>query len=297
MVTVPLLKLEPELAAGIPRERLAAAVRACRARVVEVRNGAWDPTSTPIDDRGFGLLVLSGALYRRVEQSECFAAELIGPGDLLRPWDSVGEWSTLPVEAQFAVLERTQLALLDLSFARRAGPFPEIAGNLAGRALQRARYLAITSSIVSQRRVDKRLVMLFWNMADRFGQTRADGVYIPLPLTHRIISELIAARRPSVTTSLSRLHDRGVLSRERRGWLLTAERPPEGMPPAHPSASSSSSSSSSRRSWAIRAKVSSSPDSKTKKTQATKEPSPQAKMPRSTSPTPAVAEIAAPTET
>ncbi len=243
MVTVPVLKLEPELAAGIPRERLAAAVRACRARVVDVRRGSWDPTSTPMDDRGFGLLVLSGALYRRIEQDECVGAELVGPGDLLRPWDGVGEWATLPVEAQFAVLQRTQLALLDLSFARRAGPFPEVAGNLAGRALQRSRYLAITSSIISRRRVDERLIMLFWHLADRFGQTRAEGVHIPLPLTHRIISELIAARRPSVTTSLSRLHDRGVLSRERRGWLLTAERPPEGLPSVQPPASTSSSPS------------------------------------------------------
>ena len=43
-------------------------------------------------------------------------------------------------------------------------------------------------------------MMLFWHLADRFGQTGADGIHIPIPLTHRIISELIAVGRPSVTT-------------------------------------------------------------------------------------------------
>ena len=50
---------------------------------------------------------------------------------------------------------------------------------------------------------------------------------IPVPLTHSTLAELVAARRPSVTTALSGLHDRGVLQRVRDGWLLRGTVPPE----------------------------------------------------------------------
>lgn len=228
MVSVSVLKIDPDLGEGLQQGRSAAALRACRARVVEVRRGRWNPSfAGEPAEHGFGLLVLSGIICRQVVQSGCLGAELIGPGDLLRPWDRFGEWSTLPTSSQWLVIEAARLAVLDLGFARRASPFPEVAANLAGRALLRSRYLAITGTIVSQRRVDKRLMMLFWHLADRFGQTAAEGVHIPVPLTHRIISELIAVRRPSVTTSLARLRERGALERSGRGWLLAGEMPPE----------------------------------------------------------------------
>jgi CRP/FNR family transcriptional regulator, cyclic AMP receptor protein len=227
MANISVLEAEPDLAEGLEGAALTAATRACRARAVEVRSGRWQPAFGDDERYGFGLLLLSGVLCRQVIQSECSGAELIGPGDLLRPWDRYGEFSTLPTSSQWTVLERAQLALLDRAFARRAAPFPEIASNLTGRALLRSRYLAITSAIVSQRRVDKRLTMLFWHLADRFGQKGSDGVHIPLALTHRTISELIAARRPSVTTALARLQKRGVLERVGRGWLLAGEPPAE----------------------------------------------------------------------
>ena len=40
---------------------------------------------------GLGLLVLDGLLIRRIELAGRFAAELLGPGDLLRPWQEDDE--------------------------------------------------------------------------------------------------------------------------------------------------------------------------------------------------------------
>jgi CRP/FNR family cyclic AMP-dependent transcriptional regulator len=48
---------------------------------------------------------------------------------------------------------------------------------------------------------------------------------VPVPLTHSLLSELVAARRPSVTTALSGLQERGVLRREGSGWLLRGPTP------------------------------------------------------------------------
>jgi len=224
VMTVPVLRLDPDLGAGIARgRRWNLAERSCLAQTVEISRGAWE--ADKVARSGFGLLVVSGILSRRVVQNECHGAELVGPGDLLRPWDRVGDWASIPTEASWLVIERTRVAILDEDFARRAAPFPEIALALIRRGLLRSRYLAILVAIISQRRIESRLTMLFWHLADRFGQRRGQWVSVPVPLTHRLLSELVAARRPSVTTALSRLQERGVLRREGSGWLVHAPAP------------------------------------------------------------------------
>lgn len=64
--------------------------------------------------------------------------------------------------------------------------------------------------------------MLFWHLADRFGQMRGEWVEIPVPLTHGTLSELVGARRPSVTTALSQLQENRILLRTDGGWRLLA---------------------------------------------------------------------------
>lgn len=225
--TAAVLQLDPDLLGGMDEPRAERARRACRAEVLELPQGPWQVDPAQLDRSGFGLLVLSGALCRRVVQSECYGAELIGPGDLMRPWDQVGEWSSIPAESSWLVLQSTRIAILDEGFARRAGLFPEIVSELLRRGLLRSRYLTILVAIISQRRIDTRLTMLFWHLADRFGRLRGDRVEIPVPLTHATLSELVAARRPSVTTALSRLSGEGILQRSENGWLLRGTVPPE----------------------------------------------------------------------
>lgn len=227
MNTAAVLQLDPDLIGAMEEPRAARAVQACQAQVLDLPPGPWEAENARFGPSGFGLLVLSGVLCRRVVQSECYGAELLGPGDLLRPWDQVDDWSTIPIESSWLVLQPASVAILDRGFARRAAPYPEVATELMRRGLIRSRYLAILVAIISQRRIDTRLTMLFWHLADRFGRVRGDSVEIPVPLTHATLAELVAARRPSVTTALSRLHERGVLRRERQTWLLRGTVPPE----------------------------------------------------------------------
>ncbi|MGN6586979.1 MAG: Crp/Fnr family transcriptional regulator [Solirubrobacterales bacterium] len=227
MKTTSVLQLDPDLLGGVEEPRASRALRDCQAQVIELPRGPWQVDLRQLDRDGFGLLVLSGVLCRRVVQSECYGAELIGPGDLMRPWDQVGEWSSIPVESSWLVLQPAGLAILDSDFARRASPYPEVAAELLRRALIRSRYLTILVAIISQRRIETRLTMLFWHLADRFGTLRGEWVEIPVPLTHSTLAELVAARRPSVTTALSRLHERGILVREQGTWRLHATVPPE----------------------------------------------------------------------
>jgi CRP/FNR family cyclic AMP-dependent transcriptional regulator len=227
MSTAAVLRLDPDLGAGLAPATRSAAAKACRAEVLDLPEGRWEVESAGLDQSGFGLLVLSGVLCRRVIQSECPSAEIVGQGDLLRPWDHLAEWSSIPVEASWEVIQPSRLAILDAGFARRASPYPEVASQLVRRALIRSRYLAILVAIIGQRRVETRLTMLFWHLADRFGQMNGEWVEIPVPLTHSTLAELVAARRPSVTTALSGLQSQGVLLRCHNGWRLRGTVPSE----------------------------------------------------------------------
>ncbi|MBA2517362.1 MAG: Crp/Fnr family transcriptional regulator [Solirubrobacterales bacterium] len=190
----------------------------------DVPVGPWSPERLETGLRGgFGLLVLSGMAARTVACDGRTAAELLGPGDLLNPWHCGRRHETIEVEAYWTVLADLRIALLDQAFAARMAPYPEVGVALAGRAAQRARDLAIRLSIAQFSRVDDRLTLLLWHLAERWGRVMADGVLVRLPLTHEMLSQLIAVRRPSVTVGLGELRRRGEILPVPGGWLLRGE--------------------------------------------------------------------------
>jgi CRP/FNR family cyclic AMP-dependent transcriptional regulator len=212
--------------AAVAGERAPSARNASLAGMLTLRTGSWNaPAHAELARGGFGLLVLDGVLLRRVGVEGRYGAELLAEGDLLRPWQHDGEEGLIPFETTWRVVVASRLAVLDLRWAARMAPFPEIAGELAGRCLERSRRLATIMAIVQQPRLDQRLWLLFWELADRYGKVHRDGVHIDLPLTHEVISHLAAARRPSVSAALSRLSARGILRREGRYWVVTGDVP------------------------------------------------------------------------
>ena len=111
-------------------------------------------------------------------------------------------------------------------------PFPDVGIELAARALRRARRLANMFTVSLHPKLDQRLHLLLWELADRYGRVHVDGIHIDLPLTHELISHLAGAQRPSVSSALTRLADTGLLERSNSGWLLHGAPPsPGGTPP------------------------------------------------------------------
>lgn len=229
MTALRVLLEDPDLGSGLEGRRREAAERACLARAVVLSAGDWDAglDADDVERSGFGFLVLSGTLCRRVGQRQHYGAELLGRGDLLRPWDRVGDWASIPTAWDMQVIQPARMAVLGAEFARRAAAYPEIAAALVSRALARARYLAIMAAIVSQPRVQTRVHMLFWHLADRFGRVDGDSVELDLPLTHALLGELVAATRPTVTTALSGLRERKILLRQGHKWSLSGPAPGE----------------------------------------------------------------------
>ncbi|HLH15509.1 MAG TPA: helix-turn-helix domain-containing protein [Solirubrobacteraceae bacterium] len=205
----------------------AQALRECIARTVSIPAGRWSGESSGEVDHGVGLLVLDGLLLRRVGVDGRFGAELLGAGDLLRPWQGEDEPPTLPVTTGWRVIEPARIALLDEQFARRAARYPRVTGGLVARALMRARNLSVNMAIVHQARVDVRLHMLLWHLAGRWGRVRRDCVLLPLRLTHSVLADLTAARRPTVTSALSGLARERLVLQAHDGWLLCGRPPGE----------------------------------------------------------------------
>jgi CRP/FNR family cyclic AMP-dependent transcriptional regulator len=222
--------VDPDLVGALPGSRVEAARSSSVAAVMAVPPGEWDAAAVADHARGgYGLLILEGLLVRRVGFDGRFGAELLGAGDLLRPWETDGgATGSLPFETTWRVMVGTRVAVLDLAWASRMAAFPHIGGCLAGRALARSQRLATSMAIVQLPRLDDRLWMLFWELADRYGRVHPDGVHLDLPLTHELLSHLAAARRPSVSGALTRLSEQGRLLRSGRSWVLTGDPPEDG---------------------------------------------------------------------
>ncbi len=216
-----------DLGEAIPPDARQQAARDCLARVVALPEGPWQSPHTDPADGGIGLLVLTGLLIRRVGIDARFGAELLGDGDLLRPWQPEADPPVLPLTTGWRVLEPTRVAVLDETFAARSARHPQLTSRLVGRALQRSRNLAVNMAIVHQARVDTRLHMLLWHLAARWGRVRSDGVSLPLALTHNVLADLAAARRPTVSSALSELSKRGLVHAVDGGWVLHGDPPGE----------------------------------------------------------------------
>ena len=105
--------------------------------------------------------------------------------------------------------------------------YPPLTGRLVGRALQRSRNLAVNMAIVHQSA--SMYAPAHAALAPRrpLGRVRSDGVGLPLRLTHNVLSDLAAARRPTVTSALSELARRELVRPVQDGWLLCGEPPGE----------------------------------------------------------------------
>ena len=219
---------DPQLFEGVRPDRRAEAGRTVTAEGLDLGPGSWSgelPGGSPMEHH-LGLFVVDGLLLRNVTVAQRPLSELVGAGDLLRPWQHEGDVASIPFSTSWKVLEPTRLAILDDRFLATACRWPELMSSLVGRALRRSHALAVQLAIADLRRAEDRLVMLFWQLADRWGTVGPDGVNVPIRLTHDIIAQLVCAQRPTVTAALRRLDADGTLRRRRdRTWLLDRQVP------------------------------------------------------------------------
>ena len=215
--------VDPSLLGGIPAQLAAAAREQLVTRTVRLEPGQWEPGVGELDGDfrdWLGLLILDGLIVRNVDVEGLRCCELLGPGDVLRPWDEDGG-ETLATVATWRVLEDAKIALLDQAFARRACRWPSVTSELLRRTMSRSRSLSISLAITQARRADVRLRDLFWHLADRWGRVTPRGVVLTANLTHSVISQLTGLRRPTVSLTLAELEREGEIIRlSKDTWLI-----------------------------------------------------------------------------
>jgi hypothetical protein len=217
------MEVDPDLIAHLDSEQAAAARLRAVARVAILDDGERDPWRWVGDAHGhLGLLIIDGLLTRNMSLLGRTTMELLGAGDLVRPWDDVAEDASVPQAVTWTVQLPTRVAVLDGPFVERIAPWAAITTALVSRSAQRAQWLARHLAILENPRVDARLLLLFWQLADRWGTVGADGVTVPFQFTHTTLGRLVRAQRPSVTASLHELSERGLITRRQndRAWVL-----------------------------------------------------------------------------
>jgi hypothetical protein len=216
-----LLDLDPELGAMLREERAEAARRDVLVAVEPVARGGFAPAAylTPAP-ANIGLLIVSGAAACQLSVHGHQSAELFGPGDLIRPDDEHEHRETLEWAMQWTALSPLTVAVLGPTAAVSLARYPQVMLALLARSEARARRLAIAKAIAQITGVDRRLHALLWHLAEHWGKVRADGVLLPLDLSHQLLGTLVGARRPTVSTALAALAQRQTITRHPDGWLL-----------------------------------------------------------------------------
>jgi CRP/FNR family transcriptional regulator, cyclic AMP receptor protein len=229
--SIQLLHADPELARGLDSRRAKEAGERIYARWFDVPRGRWLPsTSLANGTQPIGLLVVDGMLVREATVGDHPCAELLGPGDLLRAWDDIEAEVLLPRSIEWHALSSARLIVVDTALAVRAAQWPEIIAALLDRSVRRAERLGVMQAITHLTRVDDRLLALLWALAERWGRVVPGGVLVSLRLPHRTLAGMVGARRPSVTTALGQLMNRGQIERRADGaWILRGA-PPEARP-------------------------------------------------------------------
>lgn len=225
---VRVLEEDADLAAAISEPERHAALRSVIAPGFELPRGPWT-FRPPADPAALGALILSGLLIVRVESGDRAHVELLGEGDVISPWVGTGAEVNVPSEVSARIISPLRLALLDRRFALRIARWPEVQAVLMRRLIARARRLSLQAAINALPRVEERLELTLWRLADRFGRVTPEGIALRLAMSHELLGELIAAQRPSVTTAVRSMETRQRLLRPaRHQWLLRGE-PPAGL--------------------------------------------------------------------
>jgi hypothetical protein len=224
---VAVLDEDPDLGRHLSQRERAQAVPAALAPLIRLATGSASfLLDEPKTHAHLGLLVLDGLLVRHIRFGQIDAAELLGPGDLLRPWVPPRE-DAEGIHMRWEVLTPTRVAALDHHFAHRIRAWPQIPAALLDRGIRRSNAQLLQAALRQARRVEDRLLVALWHFAARWGQTTPHGRTVHLPnLTGDTLAKVVGARRQSVSTALGLLADRGAIRRQPDGSLVLAQRPP-----------------------------------------------------------------------
>jgi CRP/FNR family transcriptional regulator, cyclic AMP receptor protein len=221
---IQLLRVDPDLAEEMPPEARETATEVIRVRTFRVSKGRWKPPG--LDHGATGLLLLDGLMVRTLTLGRVSSSEVVGPTDIIRPWENDLLPSLVPTITDWRVLEPARVGVLDTRTTELIGRWPELCAAVEGRLLRRSRSLAYLMAAQHFIRVEDRLLASLWHLASMWGRVTPQGTVVPFRLTHEMLASIIGAQRPTTTTAIHSLTRQGCLSRdERRHYVLLGDPP------------------------------------------------------------------------
>jgi CRP-like cAMP-binding protein len=230
MSRVALLDAEPTLGANLCPEQFRQARNCCQASVVAFQRGArvsWD-TQACDDAVAGGFLVLRGVLTRRVDVGDRRGAELLGRGDVIYPACSRQE-RMLVSSTSWRVEKTALLAVLDERFHRCAAGWPRLTMALHERSVLASHSLLVRLAIAEHPQILRRVHLVLWHLADRWGSVEPSGAFLPLKLSCVALADLVCSTRESVSRSLGELERRDLVRARGTGYFLQFPSP-AGLP-------------------------------------------------------------------
>lgn len=217
-----LLDLEPGLGRALDPESLSQARRALVLPDVVLQPGTWDPSRLQDDPRvrgvPLGVLIVQGTLMTDLRLDRRVTSRLMTAGDIVL-FDGF-DTDSLATSEGSTVLARTRVLVLDDRLLAACRRWPRLVTGLSSH-LARQAHQALRAQAISQLpQVEQRLLAMLWSLADRRGVVSADGVAVPVPLTHDVLGRMVGARRPTVSLGLRRLTELGHVRRTADGWWL-----------------------------------------------------------------------------
>jgi CRP/FNR family cyclic AMP-dependent transcriptional regulator len=221
LAAINLLDVVPEIAATIPPEDRELASRALMMPRLFARDVDLAETLALTGVDGFDVLVIEGIVLKETRLSNRAALELLGPGDVLGPpLNAIRQIESRAV-SRYVAHGPVTLAQLGGRFRQAARRWPGLSDVLLDRLARQTHRASMHLAMLHLPRIEDRIIALFSDLAERFGQMTPEGALVDLDLTHEVIGRLVGSRRPTVSLALQSLAAHGTLDRRSDGrWVL-----------------------------------------------------------------------------
>jgi CRP/FNR family transcriptional regulator, cyclic AMP receptor protein len=216
---VALLQVDAGLRDAVPEPERLFAERAVLVPGHELGPGVWRTDLLNADGEALAAIVVRGQGTREITIAGRRSAELLGPGDVFHPWLSSA--TVVPSTSRWTSDAAVLVAVLDGRFVSAARRWPQLMAAVDERLAEQLERSVLRAAIMALPRVEQRILGMFWQLAERWGTVRSEGVVIELAITHALIGQLIGAQRPTVSLALQALAGEGLLQRTSHdSWML-----------------------------------------------------------------------------
>ncbi len=146
--------------------------------------------------------------------------EILGPGD---PLGAIAAYESRPYPASAIALEEaTCIASRRGAFMALLETCPSLVRGMLGGFSLRVIELGKRLSEITGSRVEARFAQIFLKLADRLGQPRGTGIFVPIALSRQDLADLAGTTMETSIRIMSRWGKEGVVSTQTDGFLVSS---------------------------------------------------------------------------